>query len=131
VTARVPDVYFSVAVYTDFHAVERWSNKDVHCLYQSLILAISTRHADAVDIKFLAGGRAAWIALPLRAWVEYKARTGKEINDPLAIEVAGRYLKTAIEAGEDGGREFHALSVEETLAHLDALRREAGAAAAP
>jgi hypothetical protein len=83
-----------------------------------------------VDIKFLAGGRPVWISLPLRAWVEYKTRTGKQINDPLAIEIAGHYLKTAIEAGEDGGREFHALSVEETLAHLDAVRQEVGAPAA-
>ena len=117
-------------MYTDFHAVERWSKRDVHCLYQSLMVAISTRHADAVDIKFLAAGRPVWISLPLRAWVEYKARTGKQINDPLAIELAGRYLKSAIEAGEDGGREFHALSVDEALAQLEALRQDAGVPAA-
>ncbi len=113
-------------MYMDFYATERWSKRQVHCLYQSLILAISTRHADAVDIKFLADGRPVWISLPLRAWVEYKNRTGKQINDPLAIETAGHYLKSAIESGEDGGREFYALTLEEMLAHLEAIRQEAG-----
>ena len=94
-------------------------------MYQSLILAISTRHADAVDIKFLAGGRSAWIALPMTAWVEYKKRTGKPITDPLAVQVAGHYLKNAIESGEDGGRELYSLTVQETLLHLDAVIKEA------
>ena len=34
------------------------------------------------------------------AWVEYKKRTDKLITDPLAIEIAGHYLKTALESGE-------------------------------
>jgi len=123
------DVYFPRVMYMDFQVTERWSKKQVHCLYQSLMLAISTRHADAVDIKFLAGGRPVWISLPLRAWVEYKNRTGKQINDPLAIETAGHYLKNAIESGENGGREFHALTMDETLAHLEAIRQESGASA--
>ena|SRR5438094_3423456 len=112
-------------MYEDFIAVEKWSGEKVHCIYQVLILAISTRHADAVDIKFLANGRAVWIALPLPTWVEYKKRTGRTITDPLAVEMAGHYLKTAIESGENGGRELHALTVEETLQHLDAVMRDA------
>jgi hypothetical protein len=39
-------------MYEDFRATERWSEEEVHCLYQALVLAISTRHADAVDIPY-------------------------------------------------------------------------------
>jgi len=112
-------------MYDDFHVVERWSKKDVHCIYQALIVAIATRHADAVDIKFLADGQPVWIALPHPAWPEYNKRTGKTITDPLAVQIAGHYLKKAIESGEDGGREMYALTVDETLQHLDAVMREA------
>jgi hypothetical protein len=118
-------------MYRDFEAVERWSGERLRCSYQALIVAIATRHADAVDIKFLAGGRPLWIALPHPAWGEYKRRTGKVITDPLAVETAGRYLKHAIESGLDGGREMHALTVEETLAHLEAVLAEQAAALAP
>ncbi len=106
-------------MYRDFHATDRWTKKQVHCIYQALIVAIATRHADAVDIKFLADGRTVWVALPLPAWVEYKKRTGKAITDPLAIEIAGHYLKTAFESGEGVDREMYSLTVSETLRHLD------------
>jgi len=108
-------------MYEDFHAIDRWSKKEVHCLYQAVIVAVATRHADAVDIKFLVDGRPVWIALPLPAWVEYRKRTGKVITDPLAIEIAGHYLKTALESGDGVGQEMHSLTVPQTLAHLEAV----------
>jgi hypothetical protein len=116
-------------MYEDFYATERWSKKQVHCMYQALIAAISTRHADAIDVKFLADGRPVWIALPHTAWVEYKRKTGKVITDPLAVQIAGHFLKEAIESGLHAGREMHSLSVEETLAHLEAVVAEFGAKA--
>lgn len=106
-------------MYNDFMATDRWTKKQVHCLYQALIVAIATRHADAIDIKFLVDGRPVWIALPHPAWVEYKKRTGRLITDPLAIEIAGHYLKTALESGEGVGREMYSLTVDETLRHLE------------
>jgi hypothetical protein len=111
-------------MYQDFHAADRWRKKQVHCIYQALIVAIATRHADAVDIKFLVDGRPVWVALPHPAWVEYKNRTGRSITDPLAIEIAGHYLKTALESGEGVGREMYSLTVEQTLTHLDATVAE-------
>jgi len=120
-----------LAMYRDFHAVDRWTKKEVHCLYQCLIVAIATRHADAVDVKFLVDGRPVWIALPSPAWVEYKNRTGKSITDPLAIAVAGHYLKAALESGEGAGREMYSLTVAQTLEHLDALVEEELPAAEP
>jgi hypothetical protein len=111
-------------MFQDFHAFDRWTKKKVHCLYQALVVAVATRHADAVDIKFLVDGRPVWVALPLPAWVEYEKRTGKMITDPLAIAIAGHFLKTALEAGEGLGREMYSLTVQETLEHLDALVKE-------
>ena len=108
-------------MYEDFHATDRWTGQDVHCMYQALIVAIATRHADAVDNKFLAGGRPVWIALPHPAWVEYSRRTGKVLNDALAVQAAGHFLKTAIESGENGGREMYSLTVAEALQHVDAV----------
>ena len=108
-------------MYRDFHATDRWTKKEVHCIYQALIVAIATRHADAVDIKFLVDGRTAWVALPHPAWVEYKKQTGKMITDALAIEIAGHYLKIALESGEGMDREMYSLTVDETLKHLEAV----------
>jgi hypothetical protein len=112
-------------MYRDFHATDRWTKREVHCIYQALIVAISTRHADAVDVKFLVDGRTVWVALPLPAWAEYKKRTGKTITDPFAIEIAGHYLKTALENGEGLGREMYSLTTDETLRNIEALVKAA------
>jgi hypothetical protein len=114
-------LFIVFCMYEDFHAADRWTKKKVHCLYQALIVAVATRHADAVDIKFLVDGRPVWIALPLPAWVEYRKRSGKMITDPLAIEIAGHYLKTALENGDGIGQELYSLTVPQTLAHLEAV----------
>ena len=105
-------------MYSDFTVTDRWTKQPVRCLYQALIVAVATRHADAVDIKFLANGRPVWIALPHMAWVEYNRLTGHVITDPLAVQTAGHYLKQAIESGLDNGREMYALTVGEALQHL-------------
>jgi hypothetical protein len=119
-----PFVIVLTAMFENFSATDRWTKKKVHCVYQALIVAIATRHADAVDIKFLVEGKTVWVALPHPAWVEYKKRTGKAITDSLAVEIAGHYLKSALEAGEGLGREMYSLTVQETLDHLDAAVRE-------
>ncbi len=108
-------------MFVDFIATDRWTKKQVHCIYQALVVAIATRHADAVDIKFLVDGRTVWVALPHPAWVEYQKRTQKLITDSLAIEIAGHFLKTALESGEGLGREMYSLTIDETLKHLEGV----------
>jgi hypothetical protein len=123
----VSDIIFT-GMYEDFHATDRWTAQKLHCLYQALIVAIATRHADAVDIKFVVNGHPVWIAVPHPTWVEYNKRTGRVITDPLAIQIAGHYLKSAIETGSyEHGREMYTLTVDEALAHLNAVLKEVGA----
>jgi hypothetical protein len=116
-------------MYEDFTTVERWAGTPVHCVYQCIMLAIATRHADAVDVKFLVNGRPVWIALAHAAWAEHNRQTGHVITDPLAVEIAGHYLRSILENGDESGREMYSLSVEATLQHLDAVLREAGVVA--
>ena len=46
------------------------------------------------------------------------------ITDPLAVEIAGHYLKNALESGEGVGQEMYSLTVAQTLEHLDAAVEE-------
>jgi hypothetical protein len=113
-------------MYEDFTVTDRWTSQPLHCLWKGTIVAIATRHADATDIRFAVNGRPVWIALPNLAWVEQKRRTGNVITDALAAQLAGRYLKHAIESGYDNGREMYTMTVEEVLEYADAVVREAG-----
>jgi len=111
-------------MYEDFHVKDLWTGEDLHCRWKANIVAIATRHADAVDVRFDVNGRAMWIALPCLAWVEQKKKTGKVITDLLAAQLAGHYLKSLIEQGYDAAREIYTMSVEEVLEHLNAVLDE-------
>jgi len=89
-----------------------------------MVVAIATRHADAVDVKFLVNERPVWIALALPAFSEHKRLTGKTVTDPMAVEIAGHYLRGILENGDECGRDLYTLSVAETLQHLDAVVKQ-------
>lgn len=113
-------------MYEDFQAVDHWTGETMHSVWKGNIVAIATRHADAVDIRFSVNDRPVWITMPLIAWVEFQKRTGNVITDRLAAQIAGRYLKQSIENGYDNGREMYTMTMDEVLAHLDAVMHEAG-----
>jgi hypothetical protein len=83
-------------MYEDFTVTDHWTAEPLHCAWKGTIVAIATRHADAVDIRFDVNGRPMWIALPCTAWVEQKKRSGKVITDQLAAQIGGRYLRQLI-----------------------------------
>jgi hypothetical protein len=114
-------------MYEDFHVTERWSGEELVCRWKGTLVAIATRHADAVDVRFEVNGRAMWIALPLEAWGRHKSLTGKVITDQLAAQIAGRFLKQLVEEGYDSRREIYTMTVDEVLAHLELVVAEAKA----
>ena len=112
-------------MYEDFHVTDRWSGEDLHCTWKGTIVAIATRHADAVDVRFDVNGHPMWIALPLLAWEAQKERSGKVITDQIAVQSAGRYLKQLIEEGYDAQREIYTMTVAQVLELLDVVVEEA------
>lgn len=113
-------------MYEDFKVTDRWTGEQLHCKWKGTIVAIATRHADATDIRFSVNDRPVWISLPNLAWVEHKRRTGYVITDYLAAQIAGLYLKQAIESGYDNGREMYTMTVDEVLELAEKVVREAG-----
>jgi hypothetical protein len=114
-------------MYEDFHVADRWSGEDLHCRWKGTMVAIATRHADAVDVRFDVNGRPMWIALPLEAWKRQKELKGKVITDQLAAQIAGRFLRQLVEEGYDSRREVYTMTVPEVLSQLDSVVAEAKA----
>jgi hypothetical protein len=116
---------YAGCMYEDFRVTDRWSSEELHCRWKGTVVAIATRHADAVDVRFDVNGRPLWVALPLEAWGRQKSLTGMVITDQLAAQIAGRFLKQSIEEGYDSRREICTMTVEEVLSHLEAVVAEA------
>ena len=114
-------------MYEDFSVKDRWSGEELQCRWKGTQVAIATRHADAVDVRFDVNGRPMWIALPLEAWGRQKLLTGKVITDQLTVQIAGRFLKQLVEEGYDSRREIYTMTVEEVLAQLEVVVQEARA----
>jgi hypothetical protein len=112
-------------MYEDFHVADRWSGEDLHCRWKGTLVAIATRHADAVDVRFDVNGRPLWVALPLQAWGEQKQRSAKVITDQLAAQIAGRFLRQSVEEGYNSRREVVTMTVAEVLSHLEVVVAEA------
>jgi len=111
-------------MYEEFRETDRWTGEELECRWKANIVAIATRHADCVDVRFDLNGRPMAIAMPCTAWVAQKNRSGKVLTDQLAVQVAGRYLKQIIEEGYDSQREMYTMTEEEVLQHLDAVIEE-------
>jgi hypothetical protein len=114
-------------MYEEFRVNDRWSGEELHCTWKGTMVAIATRHADAVDVRFEVNGRPMWIALPLEAWKRQKELTGKVITDQLAAQIAGRFLRQSVEEGHDSRREVYTMTVPEVLSQLEAVVAEAKA----
>jgi hypothetical protein len=112
-------------MYEDFRVTDRWTGEDLLCRWKANVVAIATRHADAVDVRFEVNGRPMCIALPCTAWLEQKKRSGKVITDQMAIQVAGFYLKQLIEEGYDSQREVYTMTVAEILRLVEVILAEA------
>jgi hypothetical protein len=114
-------------MYEEFRVTDRWSGEELDCRWKGTLVAIATRHADAVDVRFDVNSHPMWIALPLEAWKRQKLLTGKVITDQLACQIAGRFLKQLIEEGYDSQREVYTMTVDEVLSQLDVVVSEAKA----
>lgn len=119
-------------MYEDFRATDPLTGREVHCEFQCLMVGIATRHSDTVDLKFLVNGEGVWLGLPHPAWVEFKRRTGVALSDRMAVDLAGLYLKRAIESGIGAERShWNDITVAEIMDLAESLNwLPAGAATA-
>ncbi|HEY7855337.1 MAG TPA: hypothetical protein VIC32_02755 [Terriglobales bacterium] len=103
-------------MYEDFSATDPLTQQSFHCEYQCLVVGIATRHSDTVDIKFMVNGQSVWLGLPHPAWVEFKRITGLPLSDRMAVDLAGFYLKRAIESGLGADRNhWNDITVKDVL----------------
>ncbi len=98
-------------------------------LLQYLQTAISIRHADCVDVKFLLvdeSGRqnAKVIALRHPDLVRLSRETGRPMDDPWCARLAELHLRHVVQTGEDMEKSLITVPYAELEAYAAELRRE-------
>jgi hypothetical protein len=97
-------------------------------LFKWLQTAISLRHSDTVDAKFLLQSDDTrvekQIAMPHAALVELSRRTGHEMTDAWCSRLAAAHLKRMVESGEDLDKDLVTPRLEELAEHAEEIGRE-------
>jgi hypothetical protein len=101
--------------------------------FKWLQTAISLRHSDTVDVKFVLrsdGTRAEKnISMPHADLLELSKKTGFPMTDAWCSRLAALHLKHLIETGEDMEKDLVTVSAQELAEYAAQLEREAKSAA--
>ena len=104
--------------------------KKIQVYFKWLQTAISLRHADTVDVKFLlvdeSGTRTEkTIALPHVDLLAASRETGREMDDAWCARIAAMHLQRLIETGEDIEKDLVTVAPADLKAHAaDLVRME-------
>ena len=102
-------------------------------LFKWMQTAISLRHADTVDVKFILvdenGERVAkTIALEHVDLLEIARETGRKMDDPWCSRLAAMHLKHLVETGEDMEKDLVTVSRADLKAYASSLSEAENAA---
>jgi hypothetical protein len=95
-------------------------------LFKWMQTAISLRHADTVDVKFILvdenGGRTQkTIALPHADLLRVAAEVGRKMDDPWCSRLAAMHLLYLVETGEDMEKDLVTVSAAELKRYSEKL----------
>jgi hypothetical protein len=95
-------------------------------LFKWMQTAISLRHADTVDVKFVLvdenGGRTEkTIALPHADLLRVAAEVGRKVDDPWCSRLGALHLQYLVETGEDMEKDLVTVSAADLKAYAQRL----------
>ena len=84
-----------------FEVRSRLTGQAYQCRFSHMWNGIATRHADTVDTKFFVDGRGVVVGLAHPAFVEFRARAGRDLSDREASYIAAQALRERLEQEEE------------------------------
>jgi hypothetical protein len=95
-------------------------------LFKWMQTAISIRHADTVDVKFILvdenGGRTEkTIALPHADLLRVASEVGRKVDDPWCSRLGALHLRRLVETGEDMEKDLVTVAAADMKTYADRL----------
>jgi hypothetical protein len=84
-----------------FEVASRLTDQRYQCRFSHLWNGIATRHSDTIDTKFFVDGRGVVVGLAHTAFVEFRARAGRDLSDREASHIAANALRERLEQEEE------------------------------
>ncbi|MCL5289406.1 MAG: hypothetical protein M1453_15600 [Acidobacteria bacterium] len=97
-----------------FDVTSKLTDQHYQCRFSHMWNGVATRHSDTVDTKFFVDGRGVVVGLAHTAFVEFRARAGRDLSDREVSHIAARALCERLEQEEE--RALY------DVPHLDVLR---------
>jgi hypothetical protein len=99
-------------------------------LFKWLLTAISLRHSDTVDVKFVLESEGTrvekQIAMPHADLLDLSRRTGHEMTDAWCSRLAALHLKRMVESGEDLEKDLVTVRLKDLAQYDVQIGREEG-----
>ncbi len=104
---------------TAFEVESKLTGQKYQCRFSHMWNAISTRHADTIDCKYFVDGRTTVVGLAHTAFIEFREKYGRDLNDREASYIAGQYLAERL--AEEDERPLYDVSHAEVLSLIEKL----------
>lgn len=96
--------------YRIFEVASQETGERYQVEFRWLQTAISLRHSDTVDVKFLVNGEGKVVALPHGALEQAAQQAGARLTDELCLRIAAEHLREALSTGADAEKELITLT---------------------
>ncbi|MBZ5701745.1 MAG: hypothetical protein LAN84_07850 [Acidobacteriia bacterium] len=96
-----------------FDVVSKLTGRVFQCRFSHMWNGIATRHSDTIDTKFFVDGAGIILGLAHPAFVEFRAKSGRDLSDREASFLAAEFLRERLE--EEDERALYDVSREDIL----------------
>ena len=100
-TAKISNIGAMSEFVPPFEVTSRLTDQRYQCRFSHMWNGIATRHSDTIDTKFFVDGRGVVVGLAHTAFVEFRARAGRDLSDREASHIAARALCERLEQEEE------------------------------
>jgi len=101
VNSAIPNVGAMSDFVGPFDVPSKLTDQVYRCRFSHLWNGVATRHSDTIDCKFFVDGRGVVVGLAHPAFVNFRARTGRDLTDREASFVAAEYLRERLEQEDE------------------------------
>jgi len=101
VNSAIPNVGAMSDFVGPFDVPSKLTDQVYRCRFSHLWNGVATRHSDTIDCKFFVDGRGVVVGLAHPAFVNFRARTGRDLTDREASFTAAEYLRERLEQEDE------------------------------